>query len=92
MIYLTERYMFNDSNKTIEAIQRHLDLFMLILLLLSSLVCVSRFVFDKYFSTATYFSIKSFSFYCFVCFCPFKLVYNYCKISILNNCLNKKMN
>ena len=44
--------MFNNNNKTIEAIQRTVGPFMLILLLLSSLVCLSRLVFDMYFSKA----------------------------------------
>ena len=44
--------MFNNNNKTKEALQRHVGPLMLILLLLSSLVCLSRFVFDMYFYTA----------------------------------------
>ena len=55
MIHLTERYMFNNNNKAIEALQRLVGPFMLILLLLFSLVCLSRFVFDMYFSPATRF-------------------------------------
>ena len=47
--------MFNNNNKTKEALQRHVGPLMLILLLLSSLVCLSRFVFDMYFYTATCF-------------------------------------
>ena len=44
--------MFNNNNKTIEALQRTVGPFMLILLLLSSLVCLSHLVFDMYFSKA----------------------------------------
>ena len=69
MIHLTERYMFNNNNKTIEALQRHMGPFMLILLLLSSLMCLSRFVFDMYFSTAAcFFNLDLFIllFFCFV--------------------------
>ena len=55
MIHLTERYMFNNNNKAIEALQRYVGPFMLILLLLSSLVCFSCLVFDMYFSTVTCF-------------------------------------
>ena len=54
IIQLIERYMFN-NNKTIETLQRHVGPFMLILLLLSSLVCLSRFLFDMYFYTVTWF-------------------------------------
>ena len=79
MIYLTERYMFNNNNKAIEAIQRRMDPFMLILLLLSSLVCLSSFIFDMYFSTATCSFNLDLSFYYALLFCRFKLVSNYCK-------------
>ena len=51
MIHLTERYMFI-NNKAIEALQRHVGSFMLILLLLPSVASLSRFVLDMYFSTA----------------------------------------
>ena len=48
--------MFKYNSKTIEAkTQRHVGTFMLILLLLSSLVSLSRFLFDMYFATATFF-------------------------------------
>lgn len=53
MIHLIERYILNNNNKAIEARQRHVDLLMLILLLLSSLLCLSRVVFGMYFATAT---------------------------------------
>ena len=68
MIHLTERYMFNNDNKAIEALQRHVGPFMLILLLLSSLVCLSRFAFEMYFSTVTYFfNLNLFiMFFCFI--------------------------
>ena len=79
MIHLTERYMFNNSNKAIEALQRHVDPFMLVLLLLSFLMCLSRFVFDMYFSTATcFFNLDHFISLC-SCFGRFKLVSTYCK-------------
>ena len=59
MIHLIERCMFNNNNKTIEALQRHVGPFMLILLLLFSrytiILLLSRFVFDMYFSAATCF-------------------------------------
>ena len=52
MNHLTERYMFNNNSKTIQALQRHVLPFML---MLSSLVCLSGFVFAMYFSAATCF-------------------------------------
>ena len=69
MIHLTKRYLFNNNNKTIEALQRHVSPFTLILLLLSSLLCLFHFVFDMYFSTTTcFFKLVVFilSFVCFV--------------------------
>ena len=69
MIHLAERYMFNNNNKTIEALQWHVGPFMLMLLLLSSLVCLPRFVFDMYFFAATYF----FSLVLFILLCSFVL-------------------
>ena len=78
-IHLTEGYIFNNNNKAIEALQRHAGSFMLILLLLSSLVCPSHFVFDMYFSTATcFFNLDLFILLCSFVF-RFKLVSNYCK-------------
>ena len=56
--------MVSNNNKTIEALQRHVGLFMLILLQLSYLVYLSHFVFDMYFSTAT----------CFFQFSPFQFI------------------
>ena len=70
MIHLTERYKFNSNNKTIEALQSHVGLFKLMLLLLSFLLCLSRFVFDMYFSPATCFFnlvISTFHFIMFFC-------------------------
>ena len=55
MNHLREKYMFNNNNKAIEALQRHVGPFMLTLLLLSFLMYLFRFVFDMYFSTATCF-------------------------------------
>ena len=68
MIHLTKRYLFNNNNKTIEALQRHVSPFMLILLLLSSLLCLSHFVFDMYFSTTTCFFKLVVFILLFVCF------------------------
>ena len=61
--------MFNNNNKTIEALQWHVGPFMLMLLLLSSLVCLSRFVFVMYFSAATCF----FNLVLFILLCSFVL-------------------
>ena len=58
--------MFNSNNKTIETLQRHVGPLMLILLLLSSLVCLSRFIFDMYFSAAIcFFNLVLFHFIMF---------------------------
>ena len=44
MIHLTERHMFNNNNKTVETtLQRHVDPFILILLLSCALVYLFRF-------------------------------------------------
>ena len=65
MIHLTERYMVNNNNKIIEALQRHVGLLMLILSLLSYLVYLSHFVFDVYFSAATcFFNLVLFNLLC----------------------------
>ena len=70
MIHLAERYMLNNNNKAIEALQRHVSPSMLILLLLlSSLMCLSRFVFDMYFYTTTAF----FNLDLFILLCSFVL-------------------
>ena len=74
MIHLIERYMLNNNNKTIQALQGHVRPFML---MLSSLVCLSRFGFNMYFSTATcFFNLALFIFLCsnLNSFNPFKLV------------------
>ena len=57
--------MFNNNNKTIDALQRHVGAFMLISLLLSFLVCLSRFVFGMYISAvACFFNLVLFILSC----------------------------
>ena len=63
LIHLAEGYMFNNNNKTIEAFQRHVFPFFLIVLLSFSLVYLSRLLFDMYFSKATRISDLVFSLY-----------------------------
>ena len=60
--------MFNYNNKTIEALQRHVDPFIFILLLLSSLVCLSGFVFDVFLYSDMLLQFSLFHFIMLFCF------------------------
>ena len=89
MIHQKERCMFSNNNKTIKTLPftlshfRHVGLFMLILLLSSSFVCLSRFgIWHYFFTTTCFFNLVIFDLLCsFVL--SFKLVSNYLQIPTL---------